>query len=246
MVINKVIRDILPGKAGDFDELERHYGELQKRFYSRTDSRSHHGKPIGANCVNYLLSTLVRGLSLLEGLATALNNHNVLPAYLIVRAHYEATGALAFFVREIRKFTCNESTKDQLFDTVRKMTLGMKKLPDKSDPRHSRVPLIDNVLNYIDEVDKFIRRNSTLQKKAPFRNGYDFLSEFCHPNAYGLMVGRRIGGRIIEYEECPHFTEKHLRILLSHILISSPLFLVLFDRAWKAVTENFELPEMEK
>lgn len=246
MLINHDIRSILPSQSSDFDELEKHYNHLKQRFYSRTISRSQQQKPLGANCVNYLLSILVRGVSLLEGLGTALNNHNVLPSFLIVRAHYEATGALAFFVRELKKYTECKCTESKLSTTVRKMTLGMKKLPDKTNPRHSRVPLIDNVLDYIDEADKFMKKNFTLNKKSPLRTNYDFLSEFCHPNAFGLMVDRTIKGRVIEYERSPQLSQKHLSTLLLHILPSSLLFLVLFDHAWKIVTDNFELPELEK
>ena len=246
MLINPEIRKILPTRSSDFDELERHFIALQERFYSRTVTRPNQRASLGDISIIYLLSTLVRCISLLEGLGVTLNSHSVLPSFLIVRAQYEATGAIAFFLRELKKFKSGSCTEIDLSKTIRKMTLGMKNLPDKDHPRRARVPLIDNVMNYIDEADRFIKQNLTVKKKFPLRTNYDFLSEFCHPNAYGLMIGRKINKGVIEYERAPELSEKHLTTLLTHILPSSLIFLVLFDQAWKVITEAFDVPELHK
>jgi hypothetical protein len=196
--------------------------------------------------VNFLLSSLVRSNSILQGLSTTLNNHNVLPAYLIVRAHYEVTGGLAFFLKQLQQFKKQVHSEEEFKNILRRMTLGMRKLPDKKDPRRSRVPVIDNVLDYIDEADRFMKRTFPKVKKHALRDNYDFLSEFCHPNAFGLMLGRTIAQRTIEYERAPRFSPKHLQTVLSHILPSSSLFLILFDQCWKIVAESFNLPDLHK
>ncbi len=246
MQINADIRAILPAHSFEFDELEKHCVELQSRFYSRTISHSQHRRPLGANCVNFLLSALVRTISLLEALAVSLNNKNVLASFLIVRAHYEITGAFAFFLKGLHQFNNGVIDETEFSDYLRTMSLGMKKLPDKSHPRYSRVPLIKNVLDYVDEADNFMKISLPKIKKGVLRANYDFLSEFCHPNAFGLALGRTVKGRAIEYERSPRLSTKYLTILLSQIRPSTSLFLLLFDESWKLVTESFEIPELQR
>lgn len=245
MLINNSIKKAFPGESKNFGELEDHYKEVQKRLYARSVSHARDKRPLGANSINYLLSALVRSKNLLEGFALALENENALTGFLVVRAHYETTGAVAFFLRHLTRF--NETKdKEQLSEAIRRMTLGMRVLPNKNDSRYGRVPKIDNVMNYIDEVDTVIKKISTVRKSL-FRTNYDFLSEFCHPNAFGLMVGSRtIHSRVVEYELRPRLLEKDLRVLLWHLLRSSFFFPRLYDTAWRIVEDNFELPELQK
>jgi hypothetical protein len=244
MLINSDIRNILPHKASDFDELEKQYAQLKSRFYSRIKTPK--PRQVNINCTHFLLSALSRGISSLDGLEIALNNNNVLSAFLIVRAHYESTGALAFFLRELKKYTNGNYTNPEFISIVRKMTFGMKKLPEKDNPQRSKVPIINNVLNYIDEADEFSRKNFDLKQETPFRDNYDFLSEFCHPNAFGLMLGSSLEEKFIKYEQSPSLNKKHLTALLSHILYSSLLFLIIFDETWRNISEKIGLPELQK
>jgi hypothetical protein len=242
MLIEDRIRKSFPQFSARFGELEEDYAHCEERFVFRTISKAGESGRIGANAVKYLLSIFLRAKSLLEGFALCLNNESVLSSYLIVRSHYETTGASAYFLRELSRFADGKYSKGQLSDSIRRMILGSRRFPLKTGPNHSRYPEIPNVLNYIDEVDNVLTNILSKPPRTPFRDNYDFLSEFCHPNAYGLFLGSRIlRGRVVEHERHSKLTEKHLGILLS-----SALFPVLYDRSWDLARSNFELPELER
>jgi hypothetical protein len=243
-LIDSTIRTSFPKNVRDFNDLEDQYAKHEERFISRTVSDTLEYRPIGANSVKYLLSILLRAKSLLEGFSLCLTNQNIISCYLIVRYHYESTGAVAFLRRELRKFADGTYTKEALADSIRTMTLGSMRYPSKS---HPRFPKIRNVLDYIDEADKALKGRLSKPAKSPFRNNYDFLSEFCHPNAYSLLIGSNISkGRVVQYERIPKLTQNHLGILMHHLLLSSGLLPVLYDEAMNIVKSNFQLPQMEK
>jgi hypothetical protein len=156
----------------------------------------------------------------------------------LVRAHFETTGAVAYFLRELTKFKNNEYDNQQLYHSVRAMTLGMREI-SKAFPAPERVPRIPSVLTYIDEVDKFIKRNSST-KMPLFRTDYEFLSEFCHPNAFAFILSGR-GDSLRKGRSGPSntLTPKDLHTLLVFQFHTSYHFIVLYDQVWELIKERF-------
>ena len=75
-----------------------------------------------------------------------------------------------------------------------------------------------------------------------FSECYEFLSELCHPNSFGLNIGKKIDENfIVTYFKKTHLLGKNISILPG-ILISVQFFLWSYDKARKLIIENEEVP----
>jgi hypothetical protein len=95
--------------------------------------------------------------------------NRIISAFIITRAIHETTALFYSFYMELKKVTDDQFLGD--FDEfLMKLLFGWKKVKD--------FPVAINILNVVDKLNKQI---------DTFRENYDRLSEFCHPNYSGVF-----------------------------------------------------------
>ncbi|KJS85153.1 MAG: hypothetical protein JM58_09260 [Peptococcaceae bacterium BICA1-8] len=191
-------------------------------------------RAMGQNGIHYIQLALFRSRTLFEGSISSMNHKNALVATLSTRAHLEVTGGLGYFYKKLNNFYNGIITYEQLDEALRKLTLGarIKELDKAPDPI--------SVMSLIDATDDYFK-NKIPEKVSMFRESYDFLSEFCHPNCYGVAMGCDINSvGIIRYSKSAKMTEKDL-IFVHFLLMSSHAFFNFNDKVFELLSKNEEL-----
>lgn len=146
-------------------------------------------KLFGYNAIRFIQLLLYRSKSLIEGSIHALNNSSALSSILSVRAHFETTGSLAYLLKRLTSYyngnICFEKMNEDLF----RLSLGATTI------NIPEVPKPIQVLNLIDSTDEYLKKIMPKDKPTHdkmFRELYDDLCEFCHPNFHGITSGSDI------------------------------------------------------
>jgi hypothetical protein len=127
---------------------------------------------------------LIFSLNLNEGLQSLYSSKKAISAPLLVRANFEAVGILANVYKKMVQFENEEITLEELDSLIYSYTLGSREI--KFDDVNVPEPI--QVLKGIDAVDHIISKDIG-KKDNIFREHYNFLSEFCHPNFHAQTSG---------------------------------------------------------
>lgn len=226
----------------DFKEFEMINEEyLNRRCKQIIDTRINGRERFGFNGTFFLYKCINRSYFLFKGFVEAVNSKNSLMCFLATRSHYETTGSIAFFLDKIKKFYSEEITFEEIEQNLFKLSIGYKCYEKKDIP----FPEPISVMNFIDKADR-LSSEFFGQKFKGFRNNYDFLSEFCHPNLLGTTIGSRIekGNALTSFfDDCP-LEEKDVGFLFHAMSMSCIFCFVIFDRALKSLKENETFPEV--
>jgi len=242
-MINKEIKEKYPSVK--FDELERFIPKYKQRYYYRLLPKwQEYARLIGHKGISFLLLSLQRSKSLFTGFIDCINTSNVVLAYLSTRAHLESTGSIAYSLSCLQKFYNNEISLNKIEETFSKLATSVRTLPN-SDNFH-KFPEPINVLTLIDTVDKLFKDNKGKNLKI-FRKCYDFLSEYCHPNMPGLLVGSHVTDdfELVIYEKSM-FQDADFVILINYMIISCTYFFDIYDRSFTLLKENEQIPDLIK
>jgi len=241
-MINKEIREKYPSIG--FDQLEKYMLSYQERYY--TSSHASKKKPdrlLGRNGITFLLNSLQRSRYIFTGFSDCLNRAHVLLAFLAARAHFETTGSVAYFFRHLRKFYDSKISYEEVDNILRKLSLGCKTYPSKDT--HRKIPDPINILTQVDAADKLFAEMGGDIK--PFRNSYDFLSEFCHPNFLGITMGSEIVEKnTVVYSETLEFKETDFGMLVNYMLMGCGFFFHIYDKCFSLIRENEQIPKLIK
>jgi len=230
-------------------KLEKFMRMYEDRYFGRLVCLAR--KPerlLGQNGYVFLLCSLSRSRGLFSGMLDSMNQSNLALAFLAVRAHFETTGSVAYFFRYLQKFYGGEITYTQMDHVLRRLSLGGKEFPaeKKNDPHW--VDAI-NVLTMIDEADRLFNEMAK-GKVNIFRESYNFLSEFCHPNLFGLRIFTDLNNSKVPPQEyfykTSEFKRKDPTSLLSHLNISCNFFFPIYDKCFSLIKEREETPDLFK
>ena len=96
------------------------------------------------------------------------------------------------------------------------------------------------------EYDKLFKDDKGKNLKI-FRKCYDFLSEYCHPNMPGLLVGSHVTDNfeLVIYEKSM-FQDADFVILINYMIISCTYFFDIYDRSFTLLKENEQIPDLIK
>lgn len=158
---------------------------IPKEIYGTSDQK----KLFGCNATRYIQLSLYRSKTLIEGSISALNSNCALSSLLSVRAHFETTGCLIFLLRRLTSYYEGNIDFERLNKDLKSLALGATtiKLPE--------VPSPIQVMNLVDSTDDYLRKVLLKGKEVPkkmFRELYEDLCEFCHPNFLGITSGSEI------------------------------------------------------
>jgi hypothetical protein len=240
LLFTQEIKEILSGYGleEELQQFENYLEGYKSRFIENMYPSSENNKNmLGQNSVHYVQLALCRSKSLLNGTATAINAKNGLLAMLAARAHLEVTGALAYFFKKLKNYYLNVISYKTLNEALQRLILGTK-----TEELSENAPVPVNVMTLIDAADDYISEVKKDNTRI-FRDNYDYLSEYCHPDFFGITMQSSINKEgVIHYSFDMELKEKDLSFL-NHILDSISLFLLLFDSIIEILRENGDLPE---
>ena len=226
--------DILPNVENRYKAYEDRYIYILKPLLDKPErSIGHH--------ITYLIHNyLYRSKVITEGWISAVNDESIICFSILQRSHMEVTGAIGFLLMKLRSFYNKTITLEQLNENIGKLWLG-----DRYHKEHERVHKPYNVMKLIDAVDDLYRKD-TGNKDNQFRDRYDLLSEYSHPNFLGITSGVSINSNYIVRFDNKCKLKKESLDLLYHMFISLDLFINFFDEIKDLLNENEEIPILKK
>lgn len=202
------------GKIDRLNEIKMFHGEheqfyIYKTSFSKelmdcTDAR----KLFGYNAFRFIQLLLYRSKSLIEGSIHALNNNSSLSSIISVRAHFETTGSIAYLMKKLSSYYHGNIDFEKLDKELLRLSLGSTTI----NVSEVEVPKPIQVLNLIDATDEFIKKNRPKDEKPHdkmFRDLYEDLCDFCHPNFQGITSGQDIidDGRAVIFHKTNHISD---------------------------------------
>lgn len=231
--------------AKDFSTLENLEKKYNKRFFTKLVCTKERPKILlGNNGIIFLQHSLTRSNNLYLGFIDCVNNNNKSLSFFAVRAQFEVTGSIAYFFKNLEKFYSRQISYGDLDNILYRLSLGGKVFPDGN--LNPEFPKAINILTLIDSTDSDFNKYKGEDSK-PFRESYDFLSEFCHPNMLGLTIGSEIIEEgIIKFYKKPRLDEGDYGVLLNLLIMSIEYFFRLFDKSFNLIKKNEVIPYLEK
>lgn len=208
-------------------------------------------RDLGWNGIGFLTRSIQRSRLLFAEYVDNINRENIYSAFFTTRGHFETTASVAFFLDKLINFYNDKISYKELDDALFKLSLGSRAYPKAKhfpdDPTPPNFPDAINVLTQIEKADKVfnsMRNNDELQI---FRESYDFLSEFCHPNIFGLTLGSKVLDNFdVSFHKKRNFEERDLNLLINKIGISCGFFFIVYDQCYSLLVDNEEVPETIK
>lgn len=241
-MLNQEIKELLTqfGFEKEMQELEGYCSGYSSRFIHKMYPMPENTKNmLGKNSMHYIQMALCRSKLLTDGVITALNARNGLLAMLSARAHLEVTGALAFFLKKLKNYYGGTITFQILNEALNRLILGTK-----TQELSQNAPAPVNVMTLIEAADEYLSktRNSNIKE---FMENYNYLSEYCHPDFFGITMQSRINNTgITTYSFFLNLKEQDLTFI-SSLLSSLSTFFFLYDSILGLLRENERLPEYE-
>jgi len=235
----KELNEIIDGLK-KHDDFYFYKTSLPAEFDDVTDPKN----LLGYNTLRYLQLLLYRSKTLIEGSVCSLNNNCSLSAILSVRAHFETTGCVIFLLRRLNSYYKGNIDFNRLDNDLMSLALGSTtiQLPE--------VPSPINVMNLIDSVDEYLSKNLPKDLDIPrkmFRELYEDLCEFCHPNFHGITSGSEIihEEKSITYNNTGEITKNEFTFFF-RIRTSIFLFLHGYEEVFKLIKNNEIMPIIKR
>lgn len=207
--------------------MEYHIDEIKTSKYE-TSQR----KLLGQNGLIYIQRLLMRSRYLLEGIIQEVNSKRVLTSYVLLRAHFETTGALAYFFDRLNSFYNGNIDFERLDEILFSLSLGSR--DKKFKKKNNFIPDAENVLNMIDRVDKIFDFN----ENKKYREAYEHLCEFAHPNFLGTIIGTETNRGKVKFSKKPKINENEIGEIISLLSITLTSFFYIYDKTFSLLNEN--------
>jgi hypothetical protein len=238
------------GKIDRLNEIEMFLGE-HEQFYIYKTSLSEElvdcteaKKLFGYNAIRFIQLLLYRSKSLIEGSIHALNNNSSLSSIISVRAHFETTGSIAYLMKKLSSYYHGNIDFEKLDEELFRLSLGSTTI------NNPLVPKPIQVLNLIDATDEFLKKNRP-KDKAPhdkmFRELYEDLCDFCHPNFQGITSGQDIidEERAVIFHQTNRISDSDFTFFF-HLEMSALLFIHFYKEVFKLLKEKEIMPIFHK
>jgi hypothetical protein len=223
-------------KRGDlFDSLEASYRQLLDRRKNVVEVAEQHepGKHTASNCLVLQQALLHRAERLIAACGSMLLENNVYGLALIVRGHYETTGVLGYLCNRLDSLQEGKIKFEEFAYNAACAVLGAK------HSQFIRAPNPPNILTCIEKADSHLDTHYLKEKKGMLRDGYNWLSEFAHPNFCSNSAAFTIDklNRRFVLQHDGKLQDRDFD-LIAHLVISAGLFIWLFDDSTHKLTKN--------
>lgn len=242
MILNQTIKDMLKsnGHTQYITEIKTLFKFYQDNYIQELTPASPTPKNlIGQHCIVFLQTNLLRTKMLAKGYVDSLNKQDPLSAALTVRAYFETTGALAFLLKMYNQFREGTISEEDIEKVSSSLYLGVKEkgeLIDAPDPV--------SIMKLIDSADHFLKKEYEV-KDERFRKSYDALSEICHPNSFGYMLGYRIDETFTIHFKTDNEPFDFNDYQLNYFSITSSLYIDIYKVLKTKIEENEDIPFAE-
>lgn len=238
----KKLKELLEnqGKEKDLSQYIKTYDDLKKRKELRVkvDSGEDWGELNRIKGFGLALRQVLhhRAINLYEGSLQALMQNNVYLVALAVRGHYETTAAIGHLHSRLYSFSQKNIEAETIDKEIYRQLIASK------EQRFEGAPEPKNILNLIDYADQAVSKHILGDNKGShkmLRDQYDFLCEFCHPNFHSNALSYDLDKTNSEFAFKYNIEqiEKREFLVAESILISSPLFIELFDGVGKILND---------
>ncbi len=181
-------------------------------------------------------SAHARARLLTWGIINAVNENLCASLFLAIRAHFETTGMMAYLLWRCEQFRNGAITEDALADYLDRLAIGRRFSMDDDPP--SGIPSNEQaiqVLDLIDSADRGLKEHA--QVAGSFREAYEWLSEFCHPNLQSRMSDYAIIGQDVLFHRTPRLDAEDLDMALTHVHLSHSVFFYAFTDCAKLLED---------
>lgn len=158
---------------------------------------------------------------------------------LSLRALFETTGSLALLLKKYNQYKNGTLQHDLFEDTIRRLYLGIKdktQLPEAPDPI--------NVMTLIDSMDHYLKSKYGI-RDSKFRRFYDDLSERCHPNSFGYLLGHTIDKEFVVNFSDDNKIHDTGEYDLGYFSVTTQLYKEIYSELRRQIEENEEIPFKE-
>jgi hypothetical protein len=216
------------GRSETCEELESSY----KKHLERRTEFVEYGDPdklstktrARLNCRVIQQTLLHRAERLIASSGTAILEKNIYALALLVRGHVEGTAVLGYLCTRLRTLTRDKITIENFSEGVADTISGARH--DLFSDGTKSV----NILTCVKKADDFIDEEFKLEKKEMLKEGYNWLSEFAHPNflshSGAFSLDKTTNRFVFHHDRALEDGDFQHAIYLS---ISADLFLPLFD-----------------
>ena len=220
------------GKEQEVNEYETAYGELLARIKNICEASPGGDMGDAKRIREYSLVLrqvfLHRGIKLFEGALSALTLNNVYTMTLAIRGHFETTGALGYLHKRLDSLSRGNLDLKVVDQDICTQLLGRR------DRVTQEIPEAKQVLKLLEYADKTVSKNilgGTTKQYVILTDCYKYLCEFSHPNFHSNSIAfdhnKDKRQFVMRYSEPMRDSEFNL---IGHLLISSPIFVSLFDK----------------
>ncbi|WP_427036612.1 hypothetical protein [Cytobacillus pseudoceanisediminis] len=243
MYLKKETKEMLKSLEQDYVDLIPELRQFfSKSYIKRLEPMAPRPKNlIGQNSIVFIQANLFRSKMLVSGYIDGLNNKNPLTTTILVRALYETTGALAYYLKKYNQYLAGELSEEGLNKYLYSLYLGIR---DKGPLTEAPDPI--GVMSLIDAVDHYLKAKYQI-RDSNFRENYEALSEICHPNSFGYMLSHKIDKSDNHTVKFRGETEPYLINTFSiwYFDICSRLYQQIYSELRLKVEKNEELPFKE-
>lgn len=219
---------------GKLKELSDHIKVLRKKVVSFQLATGDSAEELIAQNVFHLASkVLYYSLNLNWGILELCKERNIFSSLFLIRANYEATGVLGNVYDKMQRYYSENLPFEKFDELVVRYSLGSEMI----DGGERNVPERVQVLNGIDSVDKWLTKESG-EKTDSFRNSYNYLSQFCHPNFHGLNIISSLNQGFVSPKTIQEIAERHTDEFLTYLKISNQLFIGFHEKILNLLKEK--------
>jgi hypothetical protein len=221
------VRHAFPHLNEEFDEFEGFLQHYEDRFRERLQSEpGKDGPPIGHRISLVVLSYLNRARLLAWTIVHCVNGSLVPGLYLAARAHFEITAAVGHLLVHFREAQAGRMPPADFSLLVNRLFLARRFELDKVHPDLREEGKAISVMTLLDSMDRMVPDE---RLKGKFREAYEWLSEFCHPNEFSRTAGFKFTGKEFLFDRTPSIAERDLSNGLGHASLSQEIFFHVYD-----------------
>jgi hypothetical protein len=220
------------GKDQEVDEYKTAHGELLARIETICEASPGGDWGDAKRIREYSLVLrqvfLHRAINLFEGALTALTLQNAYTMILAIRGHFETTSALGYLHKRLYSLSRGSLDPKVVDQDICTQLVGRR------DKVTQEVREAKQILTLLEHADRTVSKNvlgGTAKQYNILTDCYTFLCEFSHPNFHSNSIAfdlnKEKGKFVIRHAKPMKDIEFNL---VGYLLISSPIFVSLFDK----------------
>lgn len=192
---------------------------------------------LGQNGLVILQRILGRSLSLTKAIDKSVKEKNIISLAIAIRAHFETVGILALLYKKFSDFYSSKCTFEELEEQLRKGFLGAKLKYENAD---FQTPDPIHILTGLGKADSYFKSIGGEHKY--FRDGYDLLCEFTHPNFLGTAFCTNVQDGFVHFLNQNDSYVKYKKSIMPQMHISQLAFFHVYDVFLQELSKNEQLP----